>query len=106
MAIGKIQVTPQELTNAALKVSELAAKYKEDYTSLYATIKSIAELGIWAGKDHDAYVAQIEQFKNDFEAMQKEMEHYASFLRKAADAYSGTQNNVTESVSKKLCTGV
>ncbi len=106
MAQGKIIVATEELKSAAQKVDDMAQSYNESYTELYSIINSLSETGIWQGEDNQAYVQQIEQFRNDFEAMEQLMRSYADFLRKAAEGYKTIQNNTTEQVSKKLVTSV
>ncbi len=106
MAQGKIIVATEELKSVAQKVDDMAQNYKESYIELYSTINSLSETGIWQGVDNQAYVQQIEQFRNDFEAMEQLMRSYADFLRKAAEGYKTIQNNTTEQVGKKLMTSV
>ena len=50
----------------------------------------------WAGEDNTAFTNQIEGFRDDFERMTKLMRDYAAYLRKAAQAYRDTQDNVAK----------
>ncbi len=102
MSVGKIEVTPEELRKISSEVTVLVEKYKENYTTLYDIIKTIKDSSAWDGADHDAFVEKINEFKKEFIEMEKDMEHYADFLNKAADAYSGVQNNVTNSAGRRL----
>ena len=69
MAQGKIVVSTAQVTAAANKVEALAKTYNQSYTELYQIVDSLAELGFWQGIDNEAYVEQINQFKNDFVAI-------------------------------------
>lgn len=102
MSVGKIEVTPEELRKISSEVTVLVEKYKENYTGLYDVIKSIKDTAAWDGDDHAAFVEQIELFKKEFIEMEKDMEHYADFLNKAANAYSGIQTHVTDLAGKRL----
>lgn len=94
--MGKIiKVTPKELNDAALKITNLAAEYKGQYDSLYEVTSNMASS--WSGEDNTAFVNQIAGFKDDFEKMRKMMDNYAEFLTNSAKAYSDTQSaTVTE----------
>ena len=102
MATGKILVTAEILREASNKVAELTRKYHDDYTTIYNHVNAIAEGASWGGKDHEAFVEQIEQFRDDFDSMEQEMMNYSEFLKKTADAYSLTQKNITEDVARTL----
>lgn len=106
MAQGKIIISTEQVKAAAQKVEGLAKNYKDSYTELYSIVDSLAELGIWQGTDNQAFVQQINQFKNDFVAMEQLMISYADFLKKAANGYKTIQNNTTEQVGKKLSTSL
>lgn len=106
MAQGKIIISTAEVKAAAVKVENLAKSYNQSYTELYQIVNSLAELGIWQGTDNDAFVQQINQFKNDFVTMEQLMLAYADFLKKASAGYKTIQNNTTDQVGKKLSTSV
>lgn len=88
-----IEVTPQELISAAQSIEGLAADYKTLYSQLYQKTDSMASS--WQYKDNQAYINQINGFKDDLEKMKNLMDTYAQFLRKSADAYQKTQDEIT-----------
>jgi len=96
-----IQVTPDMLDSAAGKIKGLAGEYKAQYEALYSKTGNMAST--WSGKDNQAYISQIDQFKDDFESMWKLMLDYADFLTKSARSYRTTQDTVVAE-AKKLVT--
>ena len=93
-----IQVTPDLLDSAAGKIDSLAADYKAQYDNLYSETNAMAST--WSGKDNQAYIQQIEGYKDDFEKMHKLMQDYADFLRKSAKSYRTTQDTVVTEAKK------
>ena len=89
----KIRVTPGQLESAATKIENLASDYKSQYESLYRTTDNLAST--WQGKDNKAFVEKINEFKKDFEKMHSCMLDYVDVLRKIANAYQTTQDNIT-----------
>lgn len=87
-----IEVTPEDLRNAATKIENLAGEYKTQYDTLYKETSSMAST--WAGKDNQAYTDQIAGFKDDFEKMYSLMNQYVEFLRSSAKAYQDTQDAI------------
>ena len=106
MATGKIRVNSEALKAASKTVGEFTKKYHDDYTTVFNLVHSIADSDYGAGKDHQAFVEQIEQFRDDFDNLEAEMAHYSEHLQKSARAYELAQSNVTGDVSKKLSTGI
>lgn len=93
-----IEVTPEMLKNAAVRIDSFAADYKTLYDKLYSETSSMAST--WNGKDNVAFVNQIAGFKDDFEKMRVLMLNYADFLKKSADAYQTTLDYVTVGARK------
>lgn len=104
MAQGKISVETAAVIEVAKSVDTLAQNYHDAYTELYKIVDSMAAEEIWQGTDNDAYVKQINAFKNDFQAMEELMRSYAEFLRKAMEGYKTIQSHTAESATKKLQT--
>lgn len=94
----EIQVTPEQLENAAGKIESLAADYQTQYNNLYSETNSMAST--WSGKDNTAFTDQIAGFKDDFEKMYTLMNNYADFLRKSAKAYRDTQDAIVTDARK------
>lgn len=87
-----ITVTPEQLETAAGKIEGLAADYKTSYDQMYSTTGDMAST--WQGQDNVAFIDQINGFKDDFQKMHTLMLNYADFLRKSAEKYRTTQENV------------
>ena len=92
MAQGKIIVDSTRLDSTASQVDHLADDYEGEYKALFTTVQEMQSA--WAGEDNTAFTNQIEGFRDDFERMAKLMRDYAAYLRKAAQAYRDTQDNV------------
>lgn len=93
-----IMVTPEMLESVASDIEGLAADYKAQYDALYRETDSM--YSTWQGKDNVAYTNQIAGFKEDFETMYKLMNNYADFLRKSANSYRTTQQNIVDNAQK------
>ena len=88
MAQGKIVVETSRLDSTAAQVERLA----DQYGSLFGTVRDLQNA--WSGEDNVAFTNQIEGFRNDFQKMERLMRDYAAYLRKVAESYRTTQDNV------------
>lgn len=102
MAKGQIIVETKELDRAYERVNQLADTYKSNYDGLYVVVKDMQNA--WAGEDNVAFTNQIEQFRNDFQNMEKLMRDYAEYLHRTAETYRQTQDNIMNT-AKTLSTG-
>lgn len=93
-----IQVTPELLDSAAKKITDLAGQYKTLYDKLYS--KTEAMSSSWQGKDNQAFISQINGFKDDLEKMKALMDEYATFLTKSAKAYRDSQDTISTEAKK------
>lgn len=105
MAQGKIIVTTAELENVAQKVDALADTYHENYTKIYDHVAALGEMS-WQGRDNAVFTNQIQQFRGDFENMERLVRDYAMFLRKTASGYRTTQSYIKDGAEKNLSTSV
>jgi len=96
---GSIKVDPAVLKSTATKVDTQAAEYRKQFGNLYTEVETLK--AAWQGVDNQAFTAQIDSFKPEFEKMAKLMEDYSAFLRNAADNYQKTQDAIA-GVAKKL----
>lgn len=87
-----IMVTPEMLESTASSIEGLANEYKAQYTELYSTTGSLAST--WVGADNEAFINQIDGFRDDLERMFNLMNRYAEYLRATAKAYRETQENI------------
>jgi len=92
MAQGKIIVDTSRLDSTATQVDSLADQYEREYGSLFETVRDLQNA--WGGEDNVAFTSQIEGFRDDFQRMTRLMREYASYLRKVADSYRTTQDNI------------
>ena len=98
----RIVVEPARLKEASSAITNLTNDYKTIYDNLFV---KVGEMGsAWQGEDNQAFVQQIEQFRNDFENMKKLMDDYAIFLKTSAESYEKTQAEVI-SGARRLSTG-
>ena len=92
MAQGKIIVETSRLDSTARQVDDLANDYEREYQALFGTVGDLQNA--WSGEDNVAFTTQIEGFRDDFQRMTRLMRDYADYLRKAADSYRKTQENL------------
>ena len=92
MAQGKIVVETSRLDSTAAQGERLADQYQSEYGSLFGTVRDLQNA--WSGEDNVAFTNQIEGFRNDFQKMERLMRDYAAYLRKVAESYRTTQDNV------------
>ena len=95
---GSIKVDPAVLTSTAAKVDAQSAEYRKQYGQLYAEVDAMQSA--WQGADNQAFTTQIKGFKPDFEKMAKLMDDYSTFLKKAAETYQKTQDEIKSAASK------
>lgn len=92
MAQGKIIVETSRLDSTAAQVDRLADQYESEYGALFGTVQDLQNA--WSGEDNVAFTNQIEGFRDDFQRMTRLMRDYADYLRKAAESYRTTQDNI------------
>ena len=96
---GSIKVDPAVLRSTASKVDAQAGEYRKQVAQLYAEVDTMQ--AAWQGPDNLAFANQIKTFKADFDRMAKLMDEYSIFLKKAADSYQSTQDQI-KSAAKRL----
>ena len=99
MATTLIQVSPEQLDNAAKTISGMAVDYETLYKQLLSEVEGMKDV-TWGGADAEAYIAQVKSFEDDFIKMFNLMNDYANFLTKSANAYRTTQGNVKDLAAK------
>ena len=95
---GSIKVDPAILKSTAGKVDAQAAEYRKEFAQLYADVDAMK--AAWQGVDNQAFTAQIEGFRPEFEKMAKLMDEYSSFLKQAAEVYQSTQDQIAAAAKK------
>jgi len=89
---GSIKVDPQVLRSTASKIDSRAGEYRKQYSQLFSEVEGMQ--AAWQGPDSLAAAERIKAFKADFERMAKLMEEYSAFLKRAADSYQSTQDDI------------
>lgn len=89
----KIYADPLQLEQTATAMEQQSLNYEKQYLQLYAEIDKMQTA--WQGKDNQAYSEQIKGFTNDFIKMNQLMKEYISFLRRSANLYRATQEELT-----------
>lgn len=102
MARGQTIVDTSRLTAAAQKVEGLAGEYEGEYGRLFETVHDMK--AVYDSADSEAFINQIEGFRNDFEKMTQLMREYASFLKKTATDYE-TRSQQLANEAKRLNQG-
>lgn len=92
-----ILVTTESLIAKAGEVETKADEYLSNYTQLLADVATLTSTD-YKGPEGDAFLSQIEGFRDDFEKMKKLMNEYADFLRKASKNYEDTSNNNIQAI--------
>lgn len=86
-----IRVTPEALDSAAGNIETTADEYQNQYNGFYTLIDELNST--FTGEAYDAFKQKVEEFKDDFAKMWKEMNEYSTFLRNSATAYRNTQDD-------------
>lgn len=92
-----IQVTTENLRAKAGEVESKANDYLSDYSNLLSDVATLTSSD-WKGADADAFLNQIEGFREDFQKMKQLMDEYAQFMRTASINYDDTQSNVISQI--------
>ena len=92
MAGQRLEVSYEHLRQVASQVDDKADTYKSEYTALYKTVDQLKMY--FDGVEYQQFVANLRNFQNDFQNMEKMMREYAEFLRKAADTYKAEQDRL------------
>jgi WXG100 family type VII secretion target len=92
MPAPKIFANPSVMKSVANEVDGLRARYHTQVEALYSSVGAIGSG--WTGADQDAYRAQIDQFRDDFQEMERLLESYTAYLNKSAQQYATEQQNI------------
>ena len=93
-----IRVTPEMLELASRKMDDAIDRYRSLYRSLYERVDALQ--ATWQGKDHQAYMSQIQGFEGDFSRMANLMQAYSVYLKQSAKAYCETQETIANASSR------
>lgn len=90
----KIFADPQQLESTASLMEQQVMEYERLYQQLYMEVDKMQ--AAWKGKDNLAYTDQIRNFSTDFQNMKLLMQEYVAFLKKSAELYADTQNELVQ----------
>jgi len=82
-----------QLVTTATGIEARANDYKQLYGRLYTEVQAMG--GHWQGKDNQAFVSQINGFKDDFEQMYKLLLDFAALIKEANTEYKQALNDST-----------
>ncbi|MDR3310789.1 MAG: WXG100 family type VII secretion target [Oscillospiraceae bacterium] len=98
MAERVIKVDTGDLRSASSAITTLAGEYEALYKDMYAKMSDMKST--WTGIDINEYITQIEGFRDDFQKMKTEMDHYADHLTQSAIAYEKAQDDTVANAKK------
>ena len=93
-----IQVTRQNLYDAADEVDKKAGKYYDEYVALLTDVQTLTT-NYYVGEDATAFCEKVNGFKKDFENMKDLMNKYATFLRNAANNYKSVEEKAIKTIN-------
>ena len=99
MADDRLQITPQEVTDAAVKVEEFAANYKKKYEDVLKAVQEFTSTD-FKGDAADAFREKVEDFTDDFVKMKQLMDDYAAFMKKAANEWVNTSDQLISQIGQ------
>lgn len=97
MAEVEIMVSPQLLEKASEAIGEWADQYAKEYEALFDSVEKMGNS--WKGQDNISYTNRVKDFREDFITMKNLMEQYSEYLRKTAQAYANTQQEIANTAS-------
>lgn len=89
-----IMVEMEKVEARAKNIDSLAGDYKAEYEKFYKEMQNMSSH--WSGKEMEAFLAKINEFKKDFEKMHNLMTQYSDFMKKAAESYRKSQDELTK----------
>lgn len=88
MAQTGFSVQTQELMKASAAITEKTARYEAEVAKIYS---EIANLRIkWKGESSEAFNAQLESYRKDFNQLATDLKGYAEHLKNSASKYDST----------------
>ena len=93
-----IMVDPAKLETASQKMDAQSAEYEKIYNQLFTEVQGMK--AAWDGVDNQAFVGQIEGFRDNFQQMEKLLNDYSEFLKLSAKTYRNTQNEVLNAAKR------
>lgn len=87
-----ININLDTLSSAKSVIDPLIDDYKTSYEAIYSAVTTMKES--YQGSDSDAFVTQIEQFKNDFEKLETLLRAYSDEIEHIRSEYAKVQEDL------------
>lgn len=88
----KFDVTPAELISDSQKLNTISNDFLKEVDKMYNALEEL--MTRWHGAGSSEYCQGALNYKADIQELGKVIGQYDSFLLKASNAYSGTDNSV------------
>lgn len=98
MSSTTIKVNTGDINKAAQYIEGYIEEYKGSYEKVYSICAEVDAK--WDGTDNDKYKSRLEEFRNDFQDLEKKLEDYVDFLRTAVREYEEAQSKLASQASK------
>jgi len=95
---GKIRVTPEQLDAHSYKVEQQRSEYITLHHKIYDEAEKMKST--WRGEANQRYCRQLEGFKSDFQRLEQLLHQYSDYLKKTADEYRKTENNLVSEAGR------
>ena len=81
----QIRVDYEQVHQSAFMIKQKSAQYDETIQKIYSRMYQMQS--VWQGRDNQAFIDKLEQFKPQLNRMTEIIEQYALYLQKSADNY-------------------
>ena len=98
MGSRNITVSYDQLKAATGVIQEHATDFHNQFTNLYRAIDTLNQK--WQGKDNEAFVAKINEFKGGVAKIEATLLDYIRVMSESARDYKQTQDNVISNTRK------
>jgi len=101
MATQVLRVTPEELLAEANKIQSNTELFSSAYKNIYTDVESLNAAGWWRGEAHDGFMTSINNFKEDFTALEKLLvEDFRRVLANAGADYQEKESALVGEASR------
>lgn len=84
-----IQITPEELSSAAITMDQKSASIDTEIAALKALVGNIA--AFWTGRAHDSFESVYQEWDSSFRNMNDALKRISQNAKTAAENYSSTE---------------
>ena len=94
---GILNVTPQELINAANEFSSKGSNISSLTSEMTAQVESLAS--VWEGEAATTYIGKFKGLDDDIQLMNRMVQEHVSDLQEMAAKYTSTEEEIVEDFS-------